>query len=161
MERTGPDGLATEASPGGHSAWRQKVPEVLEKRPYVLIVILPVNKKRNMGTCHTFCSDVPARPACRLRDDVESWEVDLERHPSGVVYVREDGTIDPEPVVAWSSPDIDDDAAALIHRAFSDGRTERRASCKFSTRKFRTLAARGWGDSPRKLRNDAAKSCRA
>ena len=39
---------------------------------------------------------------CRLRDDVESWEVDLERHPSGVVYVREDGTIDPEPVVAWS-----------------------------------------------------------
>ena len=49
----------------------------------------------------------------------------MERHPSGVVYVREDGTIDPEPVVAWSSPDIDDDAAALIHRAFSDGRSVR------------------------------------
>ena len=28
-------------------------------------------------------------------------------------------------MVAWSSPDIDDDAAALIHRAFSDGRRVR------------------------------------
>ncbi|XRB04134.1 hypothetical protein NFJ02_19g34890 [Pycnococcus provasolii] len=68
------------------------------------------------------CESTEPVVVCRLRDDVESWEVDLERHPSGVVYVREDGTIDPEPVVAWSSPDIDDDAAALIHRAFSDGR---------------------------------------
>ena len=68
MERTGPDGLATEASPGGHSAWRQKVPEVLEKHPYVLIVILPVNKKRNMEADVTILLKASAEGQLQLNE---------------------------------------------------------------------------------------------
>ncbi|GHP10734.1 hypothetical protein PPROV_000946500 [Pycnococcus provasolii] len=75
------------ASPGGHSAWRQKVPEVLEKHPYVLIVILPVNKKRNMCTQHVASNGACASaPIARSLFDLHL--VSLARDGSGPLRVE-------------------------------------------------------------------------